>query len=93
MKRKAAAKVLSGSKSTQIYEHAGDVFESRVQRVRKWADESFTVDGEKTFTGEEENGVVPWKMTSWDEEGWLVQTGATHEGSTITRIGLLSANR
>jgi hypothetical protein len=91
-KRKVAVKLLNSSKSTQVYEQHGSVFSSRVQRMGKWSDEPFTVDGEKQFTGAEENGVGAWRESVWDNEGWLLQTASSHEGSTAVRIGLLDAN-
>jgi len=39
-----------------------------------------------------QDGVMPFKIASWDDDGWVVEVGTNAEGSMRTRIGLIDAN-
>ena len=62
-----------------------------MQRKGVWQPDEFVADGQKEL-GEEKQGVTPWKMRYWDDDGCLVDEGANHEGHLRTRFKLLDAN-
>ncbi len=91
LKRKAAAATLGASRNPRRFEHAGERVTSAVQRKGVWQEDQFFADGQKEC-GEEKQGVTPWKVRYWDDEGCLVDEGANHEGHLRTRFRLVDAN-
>jgi hypothetical protein len=91
LKRKAAAATLGASRNPRRFEHAGERVTSAVQRKGVWQEDQFVADGQKEY-GEEKQGVTPWKVRYWDDEGCLVDEGANHEGHLRTRFRLVDAN-
>ena len=91
LKRKAAAATLGASRNPRRFEHAGERVTSAVQRKGVWKEDQFIADGQKEC-GEEKQGVTPWKVRYWDDEGCLVDEGANHEGHLRTRFRLVDAN-